>query len=410
MATKTFPPVKEQMEIILRGVEDLISAEELEERLEKSRREGRPLRVKLGTDPSRPDLHIGHAVVLRKLRQFQELGHQAVLIIGDFTAAIGDPTGRNKTRPPISLEKAREYGRTYLEQATLVLKKENLEIVHNSAWLEKMNLADVIRLAAQVTVAQILERDDFSKRYRTGVPIFLHEFLYPLAQAQDSVELKADIELGGTDQLFNLLVGRELQRRAGQDPQIVLTMPLLVGTDGVEKMSKSAGNYIGLTDPPEEMYGKTMSIPDELIIPYFTLATEVPESEILQMKTAMEQGANPRDFKRRLARELVTLYHGSEQAQQAEAAFDRLFVQKETPDEMPTWSPPAGQTSLGIIDILTQSDLLPSRGEARRMIRQRAVRVDNERVLDEHFQLELKQEHVIQVGKRKFLRIKCSDD
>lgn len=403
-----FPPIKEQMDLLSRGVEKFVSPEELEQKLIRSEKTGKPLRVKLGADPSRPDLHIGHAVVLRKLRQFQDLGHHAILIIGDFTAAIGDPTGRNKTRPHISLKDAQQFGKSYVEQATLVLDAQDLEVVHNSTWLSKMSFRDVIELAAQYTVAQMLERDDFSKRYKSGVPISIHEFLYPLAQAQDSVALKVDVELGGTDQLFNLLVGRELQRQAGQDAQIILTMPLLEGTDGKEKMSKSMDNYVGLTEAPDQMYGKILSIPDDLIIKYFLLTTNVAPGRIEEIKQAMEAGANPRDYKRELARALVGLYYDENAAREAETAFDRLFIKKQIPDDMPEYVLTAESSRRTIVDVLTAGNILDSRSEVRRMIKQNAVSVDDEKINDEHFHFEPGTESIVKVGKRKFLRVICA--
>lgn len=399
-----FPPVKEQIDLLSRGVEDFVSVEELEKKLENSLKNKTPLNIKLGADPSRPDLHIGHAVVLRKMRQFQDLGHHAILIIGDFTAAIGDPTGRNKTRPSITLDEARSYGESYLEQAALVLDKTQLEVVHNSDWLNVMNFSDVIRLAGQVTVAQMLERDDFSQRYKGGTPISVHEFLYPLAQAEDSVHLRADVELGGTDQLFNLLMGRELQKRSGQAPQVIMTLPLLEGTDGVEKMSKSYDNYIGLSDPPEEMFGKVLSIPDEMIIKYLTLTTNLPSSEIKEIEHGMAKGENPRDFKRLLGRELVKVYYDERQAIQAQEHFDKLFIKKDIPDEMPELTVALSDKPT-LLNILAQSDLFGSKGEIRRLIKQNAVSIDGEKCTNEYLNFTSPGECVIKIGKRKFLRL-----
>ena len=303
-----FLPIKEQMDLILRGTEEIIPVKDLERKLEQSRKDDKPLQVKFGCDPSRPDLHIGHSVVLRKLRHFQDLGHETVLLIGDFTAMIGDPTGRNKTRPQITLEETKRNATSYIEQASIILAEENLTIVYNSEWLGKMEFSDIIKLSSKYTVARMLERDDFTKRYQDGVPISVHEFLYPLAQGYDSVHLQSDVELGGTDQKFNLLVGRDLQKEAGQDPQVIITTPILEGTDGVEKMSKSYDNYIGLTDSPADIYGRTLSIPDSLIARYFEYATEISNIELDEIKSDLEQGAsNPRDLKRKLARELVTI-------------------------------------------------------------------------------------------------------
>ena len=398
-----FPQVKEQLDILSRGVEEFVSPEGLEQQLEKAAKNGKPLRVKLGADPSRPDLHIGHAVVLRKLRQFQDLGHTAILIIGDFTASIGDPTGRNKTRPSISLEESRSFGESYLEQASIVLDSNRLEVVHNSDWLNVMNFTEVIALAAQVTVAQMLERDDFSQRYKSGTPISVHEFLYPLAQAQDSVHLQSDVELGGTDQLFNLLMGRELQKKVGQNPQTIMTLPLLVGTDGVEKMSKSYDNYIGLSDSPAEMFGKVLSIPDQMIIRYLTLTTNMSMTEIQTIESKMAAGENPRDFKRQLGRELVKVYYDEQAAMAAQDAFDKLFIKKVIPDDMPELL--LGTTEETILGALDLSHLFGSKGEIRRLIKQNAVSVDGVKVEDEYFTFAKSGEYVIKAGKRTFLRV-----
>lgn len=398
-----FPPVKEQLDLLSRGVENFVSPEELEQKLEKSLQSGQALKIKLGADPSRPDLHIGHAVVLRKLRQFQDLGHRAILIIGDFTASIGDPTGRNKTRPSISLDEARDFGKSYLEQASIILDTDRLDVVHNSEWLDSMNFSEVIKLAAQVTVAQMLERDDFSQRYKGGTPISVHEFLYPLAQAQDSVHLHSDVELGGTDQLFNLLMGRELQKKSNQAQQVIMTLPLLEGTDGVEKMSKSYDNYIGLSDTPEDMFGKVLSIPDEMIIKYLTLTTNLPMQDIEAIDAKMKAGENPRDFKRQLGRELVKVYYDEAAATAAQEAFDNLFIKKDVPDDMPELTVTSNDETL--LSLLEQSGLFASRGEIRRLIKQNAVSVDGDKVQDEFHSFSSKGKFVVKVGKRKFIRI-----
>ena len=398
-----FPQVKEQMDLILRGVEEIIPVKELEKKLEKSSKDNKPLQIKFGCDPSRPDLHIGHAVVLRKLRNFQDLGHRAVLLIGDFTAMIGDPSGRNKTRPQITLEETKKNAKSYIEQASIVLSEDSLDIVYNSSWLDKMDFSDVIRLSSKYTVARMLERDDFTKRYQDGVPISVHEFLYPLAQGYDSVHLGSDVELGGTDQKFNLLVGRDLQKEAGQEPQIIITTPILEGTDGVEKMSKSYDNYIGLTDTPSEQYGRTLSIPDELICRYFEFATEVPNDELEEISNDLDQGiSNPRDLKRRLAREIVKMYHSKKAAETAESEFDAMFIDKDEPDDMPEYKL---SDSEKLVSVMTGNKLVGSNGEARRMISQGGVRINKEKVADIHLTLELGEELVIKVGKRKFLRI-----
>jgi len=398
-----FAPVKEQLDLIIRGTDEVIPIDELEQKLSKSLETGIPLQVKFGCDPSRPDLHIGHGVVLRKLRHFQDLGHEAVLLIGDFTAMIGDPTGRNKTRPQITLAETKENAQSYIDQASVILSDENLTIVYNSDWLGKMDFSEVISLSSKYTVARMLERDDFTKRYQDGVPISVHEFLYPLAQGYDSVHLKSDVELGGTDQKFNLLVGRDLQKEAGQDPQIIITTPILEGTDGVEKMSKSYDNYIGLTDSPSEIYGRTLSIPDSLIGRYFEFATEIPNDKLTSIKGDLEKGAsNPRDLKRELARELVALYYDNDVALTAEKEFDALFIQKDEPDDMPEYKLAESEKLIGI---MVKNGMVASNGEGKRMISQGGVRLDKEKVDDIHSTIEPGKNVVLKVGKRKFLRI-----
>jgi tyrosyl-tRNA synthetase len=336
MTTKiNFPTVNEQMDLIKRGSSEIIPEEELIKKLEKSIKENKPLNIKLGCDPTRPDLHLGHSVVLRKLAQFQSLGHQAILIIGDFTGMIGDPSGRNATRPPLSLEETKINGLSYFEQASKILIKEKTRIVYNSEWLGKMSFEDVIKLSSKYTVARMLERDDFTKRYKTGEPISMHELLYPLAQAMDSVAIESDVELGGTDQKFNLLVGRDIQREFGVEPQVILTMPLLIGTDGVEKMSKSYGNYIGINEEPKEIYGKTLSIADSLIYIYFELATNVSNKELFEIKNNLaDKKNNPREMKRKLARTFISMYYNNEAAENAEREFDNIFVNKGLPDRI----------------------------------------------------------------------------
>jgi tyrosyl-tRNA synthetase len=396
----SFPPVEEQLARIRRGTAQIVPEAALEAKLKRSRETGRPLTVKLGCDPSRPDLHIGHAVVLRKLREFQDLGHKAVLIVGDFTAMIGDPSGKSKTRPPLSLEETRAYGQTYFEQARRILDPERMEVRYNSDWLGGMTFAEVIRLAGQYTVARMLERDDFEKRYKSGEPISVHEFLYPLAQGQDSVELAADVELGGTDQLFNLLVGRSLQEAAGQEPQVALTMPILEGTDGVEKMSKSLGNYIGIADPPEEVYGKTLSIPDALIGKYFELATDVPAERLPELARRAE--ASPRDAKHELAWTLARMYHGAEAADAARAHFERTIIQGEAPEDMPEVS--LGAPPVGLLELIRRAGFAASNGEARRLVQQGAVSLDGERVDDPAAEVS-SAPVVLKVGKRRYARI-----
>ncbi len=401
----TFPPLNDQMDLIKRGTFEIIPEEELVKKIEKSLKENKPLNIKLGCDPSRPDLHIGHSVVLRKLAQFQELGHQAILIIGDFTGMIGDPSGRNITRPALSLEDTRKNGESYFEQASKILDKEKTKIVYNSEWLGKMSFEDVIKLASKYTIARMIERDDFTKRFKAGEPISVHEFLYPLAQAMDSVAIKSDVELGGTDQKFNLLVGRDIQREFGMDPQIIITMPLLVGTDGVEKMSKSYNNYIGISEAPNEIYGKTLSIPDNLIYTYFELATDISNEELKEIKTKLEDlKINPRDIKRQLARAIVETYYDGKSAKEAEEGFDRIFIKKEVPDEIPEHK--INTNELNILDLILEVNFAPSKGEARRLVVQGGVTVDGEKIDDIKATIKFDKEKTLKVGKRKFVKIK----
>ena len=399
----SFLSVKEQMELISRGVEEIIPEGELISKLESSKKSGIPLTVKLGCDPSRPDLHIGHGIVLRKMRHFQDLGHQAVLVIGDFTAMIGDPSGRIKTRPQLTLEEARSNAESYVDQSKVILDINKLKILYNSEWLNSMNFHDVIRLAGTTTVARMLERDDFTKRYKAEIPISLHEFLYPLAQGQDSVELNADIELGGTDQKFNLLVGRNLQKEAGQDPQCIITLPLLEGTDGKEKMSKSYNNDIGLQDKPEDIYGKILSIKDEMIEKWFILAADANEETLDSIESQIKDpSVNPMDLKKQLARSVVTLYYDKEIAKEAEAHFNNLVVKKGIPDDMPDFVLDGEKL---LVDLIAESGILSSKSEARRMITQGAVRLDGALVDDINAMVYSGGEQVLKVGKRRFLRI-----
>jgi tyrosyl-tRNA synthetase len=401
-----FAPVNEQLESIKRGVAEIIREEDLVKKLEHSLKTNTPLKIKLGCDPSRPDLHLGHSVVLRKLRQFQDLGHQAVLIVGDFTGMIGDPSGRSKTRPPLTLEETRRNGQSYFEQATRILSSKKIQMQYNSEWLAKMDFADVIALGSKYTVARMLERDDFERRYKSGEPISIHELLYPLAQAMDSVAVNADVELGGTDQKFNLLVGRDIQREHGMEPQVALTMPILPGTDGVDKMSKSLDNYIGISESPQQIYGKTLSIPDTLIYDYFVLATNLPDSDLASIKAEMENPSNnPRNTKRRLARELVALYHSREAARLAEEEFDRIFVKKDLPDDVPDRAVSAEGGTIGIIKLLTEAGLVSSNSEARRMVDQGAVSVDGTKIVDPNALVNLERSVIVKVGKRRFARV-----
>jgi len=400
----TFLSVDKQMELIRHGVEEIIPEDALIKKLEKSKKHNTPLIIKLGCDPSRPDLHIGHGVVLRKLRHFQDLGHQAVLLIGDFTAMIGDPSGRNKTRPSLSLEEAKANAESYVNQSKVILDIDSLKILYNYEWLNTMKFSDVIELASKYTVARMLERDDFTKRYQSETPILLHEFLYPLAQGMDSVEIKADVELGGTDQKFNLLVGRDLQREYGQEPQCIITLPLLEGTDGVEKMSKTYGNEIGLLDPPEDKYGKIMSISDDMIVKYFRLAADADDQKVEAIKYLLSDSKiNPRDVKRELGRAIVKLYHGADEAQAAEQHFDKVIVQKDIPDEMDEVELESDQL---LVDIITNAGLTKSKGEARRLIKQDAVKLDGAVCKDINQKLHAGKESVIKVGKRRFLKVK----
>ena len=394
------------MDLLKRGATEIIPEEDLARKIEKSIKTKKPLNVKLGCDPSRPDLHLGHSVVLRKLRQFQMLGHQAILIIGDFTGMIGDPTGKSKTRPSLSLEDTRRNGQSYFEQATKILSAQHITMLYNSEWLAKMNFADVIQLASKYTVARMLERDDFFNRYKAGEPISMHEFLYSLAQAMDSVAIKADIELGGSDQKFNLLVGRDIQKEFGLEPQVILTMPLLVGTDGVEKMSKSYDNYIGISDTPKDIYGKTLRIPDPLIYSYFELTTDVSNKDLKEIKKQLESGSkNPRDLKRRLARTLVELYYDADLALKAEEEFDRIFVDKSLPDEVEEFrlKPENGISNVSIL--MVSSKLASSKSDARRLIEQGGVSIDGDKVTDFNAPLPTKAEFIIKVGKRRFLKV-----
>jgi tyrosyl-tRNA synthetase len=392
------------MDLIKRGVFEIIPEEDLVKKLENSIKTKKPLNIKLGCDPSRPDLHLGHSVVLRKLRQFQDLGHQATLIIGDFTGTIGDPSGKSKTRPSLTLAETRQNGQSYFEQATKILSSQRVTMQYNSEWLDKMSFADVIRLASKYTVARMLERDDFTIRYKAGEPISVHEFLYPLAQAMDSVAIHADVELGGTDQKFNLLVGRDIQREFGQEPQVTLMMPILAGTDGIEKMSKSLDNYIGVSDTPKDIYGKTLSIPDKLIYQYFELATDVSKKELLEIKKSLDNPkTNPRDTKRTLARTFVRMYHSQEAATGAEEEFDRIFVEKSIPDDIEEF---VVRTPMTITALIAEAKLAASKGEARRLVDQGGVSIDGERITDPNALLPDKSEFILKVGKRRFLKVK----
>lgn len=422
-----FPPIAQQMEILIKGVSDLVSAKELEAKLSRAEQTGTPLTVKLGLDPTAPDIHLGHTVVLRKLKAFQDLGHQVVIIIGDYTAMIGDPTGKSTVRPKLSAEQVAVNAKTYEQQIFKILDPAQTRVTFNSSWLSPMSFSEVIQLASTCTVARMLEREDFKQRYHNNQPISLHEFFYPLMQAYDSVAIDADVELGGTDQTFNILMGRSLQKeqagegvpteeplpadaaQAAKAPQVAMFLPILEGTDGVQKMSKSLGNYIGIDEPPGEIYGKTMSIPDELIIRYFTLVTDYHPADIRKMEQAMAAGSlNPRDAKRDLARELVTLYHGAEAAERAAADFAAVFQNKGVPTDLPELLlPPDLLTGGGItaLDLLHHAKMLPSKSEARRLILGGGMKLDGVKVTAVDTLLQPQSGAVLQAGKRRFAKI-----
>ncbi|MFH1024278.1 MAG: tyrosine--tRNA ligase [Planctomycetota bacterium] len=400
--------LNKQLAVIKRGAETVVTEEELKRKLAKSLETGKPLRVKLGIDPTGKDLTLGHAVPLRKLRQFQDLGHQAVLIIGDYTARVGDPTGREKTRPDLSPEAIEANAQGYLAQAGKILDLPRVEVVRNGDWFAKLPFADVVKLASKMTVARILERDDFSRRYKGGIPIGLHEFLYPLMQGYDSVMVRADIELGATEQTFNLLVGRELQRDAGQAPQVALALPILVGTDGVEKMGKSLGNYIGISESPREIFGKVMSIPDSAIRTYFALCTEVSEADVAAI---LAEGRNPRDAKDKLGQEIVALYHGREAGAAASEEFRRVFREKALPEAIPEVKIPPAEIQDGKVwlpKLLVLAGIASGTSAARRDIEGGGVRLDGEKVTDPKVEVVVKDGMLLQVGKRKFARIRVS--
>ncbi|MCX8144805.1 MAG: tyrosine--tRNA ligase [Azovibrio sp.] len=398
--------LESSLRLIKRGCDELLVEAELVEKLKT----GRPLRVKAGFDPTAPDLHLGHTVLINKLRHFQELGHQVIFLIGDFTGMIGDPSGKNATRPPLSREQVLENAKTYKEQVFKILDPERTEVVFNSTWFETLGASGMIKLAAQHTVARMLERDDFAKRYGNGQPIAIHEFLYPLCQGYDSVALKADVELGGTDQKFNLLVGRELQKHYGQAPQCVLTVPLLEGLDGVNKMSKSLGNYVGIYEAPQEIFGKLMSISDSLMWRYFDLLSFKSEAEIAGYRRAVEDGANPRDIKVALAQEIVARFHGPAAAAAALADFEARFRQGAMPETMPEFDLGAESAAgLPILQVLKQAGLTASTSEAMRMIAQGGVKMDGDKVSDKTLLVPVGAEVVVQVGKRKFARVRIKD-
>lgn len=401
--TESYPSeVLNALEIVKRGCDELLVESEFAAKLAKSHKTGTPLRIKLGLDPTAPDIHLGHTVVLNKMRQLQDLGHTVIFLIGDFTALIGDPSGRNTTRPPLTAEQIQENAKTYYEQASMVLDPNKTEIQYNSKWCDQLGTRGLIQLASRYTVAQIIEREDFTKRFKSGVPISIHEFLYPLLQGYDSVALKADLELGGTDQKFNLLVGRELQKTYDQESQCVLTMPLLEGTDGHEKMSKSKGNYIGITEDPKSMFGKIMSISDTLMWRYFDLLSSKTIAEIEGLKHQTEQGMNPMDAKFLLAQEMVARFHSQKDAETALEQFKSQFRDGAIPEDMPSVT--ISGAPIGIVNLLREAGLVASASEGRRNIEQGGVRVDGTKVSDRA--LELSQgEYVLQVGKRRFAKV-----
>ena len=395
--------VKETLNILNKGTDRIVSEESLLDKLTTSQKTGKPLRAKLGIDVSGPDIHLGFAVVLRKLRQFQDLGHTAVLIIGDFTGSIGDPTGRSKTRPQLTDEEIKKNMARYKEQVFKILIPSKTEFRYNSEWSNPLTSRDIISLGAKYTVARILEREDFSERLKQGLPLYMHEILYPLFQGYDSVAVKADIELGGADQYWNLLVGRELQREFNQEPQVVMTMPLLEGIDGKLKMSKSYNNYVGIAEPAKEIFGKTMSIPDEMIVKYFQLCTNLSENDIKAIEQEIKFGKNPKIYKEKLGEEIVTLYYSKETAEAVSKEFEEVFKLKKLPQEIEEFVSPSNK--INIVELLVLTKLLPSKSEARRKITEGAIEIDEERIKDTYFELQINSPKILKVGKRKFCRI-----
>ncbi|OQX52172.1 MAG: tyrosine--tRNA ligase [Candidatus Cloacimonas sp. 4484_209] len=392
--------IKKSLEVIKRGTAEIIPEDELIKKLKK----GKPLRIKLGIDASGPDIHLGFSVVLRKLRDFQELGHIAVLIVGDFTGKIGDPSGRSKTRPQLTDEEIKKNMKNYSKQVFKILIKEKTEFRYNSEWNSKLTPAEIIKLASKTTVARMLERDDFSNRYKAQQPIFLHEFLYPIFQAYDSVAIKADVEIGGTDQTFNFMIAREMMREMNMEPQVILTMPLLVGLDGKMKMSKSYGNYIGIMEPPEEMFGKVMSIPDELIENYFELVLCYPNEAMSSIRKELKR-SNPRDLKFRLATEIVSLYHNKDKAKKSAEEFERVFKLKKLPTNIPELIVNTDSGSIWIVKLLTTSGMANTNSEARRLIEQGGVEIANKKITDTDATIKLEEPFIMKVGKRRFLKI-----
>ena len=398
--------VKEQLDLIRRGAVEIIPEEELIKKLERSIKENKPLRIKMGFDPTAPDIHLGHTVGIRKLKQFQDLGHQIVLIIGDYTGMVGDPSGRSETRPQLSYDEVRKNAETYQIQFFKILDKEKTEVHFNGEWFSKMSFQEVMSLASKFTLARILERDDFAKRYKEQSPISLHELFYPVMQGYDSVAIKADLEIGATEQKFNLLTARQFQEQFGQEPQVILTLPVLPGIDGVQRMSKSTGNYIGIDEPPKEIFGKIMSIPDDLIYPYFELLIDTPEDEIKKIKKDLEKKeVNPMSWKKILGFEIVKLYHNQKEAEKAQAEFEKVFSKKELPEKIEVFKLKSEQPEIWIVKLLTETNLCSSSSEARRLIKQGGVYIDNQRIEDENLQVKIKGEKLLKVGKRKFLKV-----
>jgi len=393
----------DKLKMILKGTQEIISLDEMKKKLISSEKTGKPLRIKYGIDPTNNEVHIGHLVPIRKMREFQDMGHIGVIIIGDFTAQIGDPTGRDESRPPLTKEAVLKNAELYMQQLYTVLDKDKTEVHYQSEWFNDMSMSDVIKLMGKYTLAQFMAHDTFRRRWEAQLPLFMHEIMYPLLQGYDSIAIKADVELGATEQKFNILNGREMQRQAGMPEQVALLSPILMGTDGKNKMSKSLNNYIAVFDTSADKYGKTMSIPDDMIINYFNYATTLTPAEIDDIKTDLDSGANPKHSKQRLAREIVTLYHGKETAQEAEDEFQRVFSNKDLPSDIPDYS--AGASEIWIVKLLTESGMTESNSEARRMIKQGAVSIDNEKVTDEGLLVVTDPPKTIKVGKRKFIRV-----
>ena len=398
--------VKEQLEVIRRGTVEIIPEEELIRKLEVSIKGNKPLRIKMGFDPTAPDIHLGHTVGIRKLKQFQELGHLVILIIGDYTGMVGDPSGRSETRPQLSYEEVKKNAETYQKQFFKILDEKKTEVHFNGEWFSKMSFQEIMHLASKFTLARILERDDFAERYKEQSPISLHELFYPIMQGYDSVAIKADLEIGATEQKFNLLTARQIQQEYGVSPQVILTMPVLPGTDGVQRMSKSIGNYIGIDESPEEIFGKIMSIPDELIYLYFELLTDIPPVELRKIKKELQgKEVNPMEWKKKLGSEIVKLYHSQKDAERAQAEFEKIFSKKELPEKIQVFHLKTDKPTIWIVKLLTETSLCSTSSVARRLIKQGGVYIDSQRVDNENLQVDIRGEKLLKVGKRKFLRV-----